>query len=181
MSCLAFCNMRTGSWKCGIYFSRVHSLLLLILHLSQVRSEYLSQDKTFGPFWKSQSERYKVGRYWWNLREIGMEQSIGELVSEAVETGRTALRETSRNCLELNPALFDCSFQIRLDLALTAAALTHKFTISIFALPTRSGSHWHNSGSCWALRECGKENQTLRRVSFLAFSSFQTGKFCWHF
>lgn len=106
-----------------------------------------------------------------------MEQSIGELVSEAVETGRTALRERSRDCLELNPALFDCSFQVRLDLALTAAALTHKFTISTFALPTRSGSHWQNGGS-WALRECGKENQTLRRVSFLAFSSFQTGKFC---
>lgn len=176
MSCLAFCNMRTGSWKCGIYFSRVHSLLLLILHLSQVRSEYLSQDKTFGPFWKSQSERYKVGRYWWNLREIRMEQSIGRHSWDREDSSEG----NSRDCLELNPALFDCSFQIRLDLALTAAALTHKFTISIFALPTRSGSHWQNSGS-WALRECGKENQTLRRVSFLAFSSFQTGKFCWHF
>lgn len=44
MSCLAFCNMRTGSWKCGIYFSRVHSLLLLILHLSQVRVSITRQD-----------------------------------------------------------------------------------------------------------------------------------------
>lgn len=50
--------------------------------------------------------------------------------------------------------------------------ISHKFTMTIFALPTRKGSSWQNSES-QALRECGKENQTLRRVSFLVFSSFQ--------
>ena len=75
---------------------------------------------------------------------------------------RKALREMGRDCLGLSPALFDCSFQIRLDLAPKAAALTHKFTISIFALPTRTGSGWQNSGSR-ALRECGKRKSDTEK------------------
>ena len=54
----------------------------------------------------------------------GAEHS-GATISEAVETERKALREMGRDCLELNPALFDCSFQIKLDLALKVAAQIH--------------------------------------------------------
>lgn len=68
---------------------------------------------------------------------------------------RKALREMGRDCLGLNPALFDCSFQIRLDLAPKAAALTHKFTPGQGVVGRIVAS--------WALRECGKRKSDTEK------------------
>lgn len=94
MPCPAFCSRRTGSGKC-IYFSRVYSLLLLILHLRQVRVSITRQD--IWTFLKKQVKKVQGGKVLVGPeRDMYGAEHLGATVSEAVETGRKALRETGR-------------------------------------------------------------------------------------
>lgn len=163
--------MRTWIWKYGISFSRVHSLLPRILHWSPQSACAIDFESTryLASFGRSKNEVSKSGgksglvepkRHVWGRHEGANKQKSMDREESFEGSGQIVI---SHICEDISSES---------GVSPERHGIIHKFTITILALPTRKGSSWLKSESR-VLRECGKENQTLRGFHFECWAAFR--------